>query len=242
MYNATTDKNILDNSISKLNEIYNSIPDTKGCLEWIKKEEKDGGCGAWCCSKQYPQVLYIEFKNIWNFVINNWGKERFLALIESSLMAYLIDEHRMACVFWNKNDKTCQCHQYRPFNCRVYGILPEEEFKPRYEKLKILYPNTRDQCNLISTVNGEKVTKDQVDLWWKQICEVETSIGIHPGFIHDELGGSYRTFYEHVLLETMGEQGMEMLSKMRIEYSNEEKLESIKMCISSLSKTISQRF
>lgn len=238
MYNATTDKNILEKSISKLNEIYDSIPSTKGCIEWINKDEKDGGCGAWCCSKQYPQVLYVEFKNIWNFVINNWGKERFVALVESSLMAYLLDEHRMTCVFWNKNDKTCQCHQHRPFNCRVYGILPEEEFKPRYEKLKILYPNSRDQCNLISTVNGEKITKDQVDLWWKQIHEVESSIGIHPGFIHDEFGGSYRTFYEHVLLETMGEQGMEMLSKMRIEYSDEGKLESIKMCIKSLSNSV----
>ena len=116
MYNATTDKNILEKSISKLNEIYDSIPSTKGCMEWINKDEKDGGCGAWCCSKQYPQVLYVEFKNIWNFVINNWGKERFVALVESSLMAYLLDEHRMTCVFWNKNDKTCQCHQHRPFD------------------------------------------------------------------------------------------------------------------------------
>ena len=52
MYNATTDKNVLEKSISRLNEIYDSIPSTKGCMEWINKDEKDG---RHIPKKKYPK-------------------------------------------------------------------------------------------------------------------------------------------------------------------------------------------
>jgi Fe-S-cluster containining protein len=223
MHGASSNKQTREDSRKLLDWIYGKIPDTKGCMENIAKPEAEGGCGAWCCKEQNPQVLYVEFLNAWNHVTHTWKKEPFLSLVERSLRAYLFDAERRGCVFWDRESKLCSIHKHRPFNCRVYGVTPEEEFKPRYERLKVIYPDTRDQCNLVSTVNDEPVTKKQIDEWWKLINNAEKSLGISPKKINDSFGGTYRTFYEHILLETMGEEGMEMLSNTRLVGSTEEK-------------------
>lgn len=223
MHGASSNKQTREDSRKLLKWIYGKIPDTKGCMENLSKPETEGGCGAWCCREQNPQVLYVEFLNAWHHVTHTWKKEPFLQLVERCLRAYLYDASRRGCVFWDRESKMCSIHEHRPFNCRVYGVTPEDEFKPRYERLRVIYPDTRDQCNLVSTVNGEAVTKQKIDEWWKMLNNAEKAIGIKPKKIHDNFGGTYRTFYEHVLLETMGEEGMEMLSNTRSVGSDEEK-------------------
>ncbi|MHA1470677.1 MAG: hypothetical protein ACTSSP_08985, partial [Candidatus Asgardarchaeia archaeon] len=55
-------------AFSRLNRIYDIIPETEGCLDNI---EKEGGCGAWCCKIQTPQLLYSEFLFIWEYLSKN---------------------------------------------------------------------------------------------------------------------------------------------------------------------------
>lgn len=223
MHGASTNKKTREDSRKVLDWIYGRIPETKGCMENNSKSESEGGCGSWCCSSQNPQVLYVEFLNAWHHVTHTWKQREFLDLVERCLRAYLYDGHRRGCVFWNRETKLCNNHEKRPFNCRVYGITPKEEFGSRFARLKVIYPDMRDQCSLVSTVNGKTVTTKETDEWWKLINNAEKALGVNPKKIHDGVDGSYRTYYEHVLLETMGVEGMQMLSDTRLAGSPEEK-------------------
>ena len=241
MYGATTSKTRLADSRKLLEWIYAKIPATKGCMENIAKPASEGGCGAWCCQTQQPQVLYAEFMNTLHHVKTNWSYDKFVGLVELAMRAYLFEEHRKGCIFWDKESLMCSQHNTRPYNCRIYGIVPEEEFTPRYERLKVLYPDTRNQCNLVSTVNGKTVTKTDTDAWWKMMENAEKGLGIKPQDISDNFGGSYRTYYEHLLLETMGEDGMVMLSHMRVHGSNEEKEAIIQQAVAGLRSFVHER-
>lgn len=220
-----------------LSLLYNKIPETTGCMDWILKPENEGGCSSWCCSKQQPNLLSVEFKLIWNFITNNWSKESFLILVEKALTSYVFNSQDNPCIFLSKENK-CTIHDKRPYNCRIYGIIPEEEFKPRYERLKVIYPNTRNQCSLVKTVDGKTLSKKDIDEWWSDLCDLEKQLGIDHRKIHDGYSGSYRNFYEHVILELMGEDSMMFLQKIRVEFSEEEKKDTIQRCIIALGRNI----
>lgn len=217
----------------KLEKLYNKIPGTKGCLESISKPKKDGGCGGWCCEFQNPQVLYVEFLYAWKHILNEWNVDNIIELIERSIRSYLSEMPTKGCVFFNKENKTCTVHSKRPYNCRIYGITPEEEFKPRYERLKVLYQDhpfavIRDQCDLVKTENGEKVTIEDTTNWWEEIVEIEKNMGIKEEEINDDDGGSYRTFHDHILLQICGDDIMEKLQNLRINGKFHEKEIAVK--------------
>lgn len=236
MYGATTDKKKLKSSREKLNILYSKIPSTKGCLEHIAKPESDGGCGAWCCKTQNPQVLYSEFLNSWNHVSHSWTDEQIAVLIENCLRKYLFPNKDKGCVFLDKSKNLCSQHETRPFNCRTYGIIPEEEFKPRYERLKVIYPDARDQCNLVSTNNGHKVTTEDMDRWWLELNGIEYGIGIKKELVNDQPQGSYRTYHDHILIHVLGDAGMENLSQLRKTGQPQEKEHTIIRVMDALRK------
>jgi hypothetical protein len=128
---------------------------------------------AWCCALQTPQVLYCEFLHTWQYIIRNFTHLQISSLVEKCLRKYLYDNSEKACVFFDKDNKICSQHESRPYNCRIYGITPDEEFVPRYEKLKVIYPDIKPQCNLVSTVNGEAVSKKDIDNWWIELRSIE---------------------------------------------------------------------
>ena len=183
----------------ELSLLYSKIPETKGCMDWVLKPESEGGCSSWCCSKQQPNVLTVEFKSIWNFIINNWSKESFLLVVEKALTSYVFKLQDNPCIFLSKENK-CTIHDNRPYNCRIYGIIPEEEFKPRYERLKVIYPNTRDQCRLIKTVDNSIVSKKDIDEWWDGICNLEKSIGIESKISTMDIPARTETFMNMLYL------------------------------------------
>lgn len=213
----------------KLHNLYNKIPDTKGCMDNISKID---GCKGWCCNFQSPQLLYGEFLNLWNYIMQNWEIEQICNVIEKSLKNYIMGITTKGCIFFNAETKMCEVHKKRPFNCRIYGITPEEEFAPRLEKMKTLYKNDpraviKDQCDLVETVNGETVTKEDIDIWWNELINIERGIGILQENINDDMGGSYRTPHDHVLLYTMPDFVMEELQKIRLIDNYSEKIQII---------------
>ena len=121
-------------------------------------------------------------------------------------------------------------------NCRIYGIIPDEEFKPRYERLKVIYPETKDQCNLVSTVDGEKVTVKHTENWWLEANAIEMSIGVSKELINDSSQGSYRTYHDHFLIQMLGEQGMEQISNLRVNGTKENKETTISNIMSAIRK------
>jgi len=206
IYNLNNKKVI--KAISKLNNIYKDIPETKGCLENINKLD---GCGGWCCKFQSPQVLYCEFLNTWKFILQNWDFNSIIDLIEKSIRNYFNSFYSKGCIFWDEKTKLCKQHRTRPYICKMYGIIPEEEFKPRYEALKLAHNKEigaviKDQCNLVKTVDNKKsVTKEESDLWWKSLLDVEMDMGIKKSEIRSYEKGSYLTYHDHVLLQFFSE-------------------------------------
>ncbi len=188
------------------------MPETYGCLESISKED---GCGSWCCEKQFPSVWYVEFLNSWNYIVNNWNDVQIKELIERSLRNYLYPKPERGCVFWNKDTKMCNQHEHRSYNCMIYGIEPEENFNERLVKLKVLYPHTKNQCNLVKTVDEIKVDSKKIEYWWNLLKNTELSIGVSQDLMHDNYGGSYRSYHDHILLHLFDDSHMEMLSNVR---------------------------
>tara|TARA_Y100000310_G_scaffold57488_2_gene52726 strand:+ start:52371 stop:53138 length:768 start_codon:yes stop_codon:yes gene_type:complete len=213
----------------RLNRLYNKIPNTKGCMENINKK---GGCNAWCCRLQNPQVLYSEFLNTWDNVLKQFSMNDMVLIVERAIRSYVTSSVIKGCIFFDEDDNLCAVHETRPFNCRTYGIIPKKEFTARYEKLKEVYKDNpdadvRDQCDLVSTLNGRKVKSKEIDKWWRLLNNVEANLGIPRENINDDLGGSYRTFHDHILLEIMPNDVMEELQKVRLMENEEEKEQAV---------------
>lgn len=213
----------LKQSRKDLNRLYDAIPETDGCMENISKEN---GCGAWCCEQQSPQAMFVEFQNTWNTISNQWSKEKFSILLLRAIRVYLDAKTSNGCIFWDKDTKLCQQHSTRPFNCRSYGQVPDEDFKPRYERLKILYQDKPDavikeQCGLCTTLGAKPTSKDMSN-WFAELKQLEKDF-IPQVMVHDDLGGSYRTFHDHLLLKVASGTFLNKLTKLRTNGSQEEK-------------------
>ena len=204
-------------SFLKLHAIYKTIPGTKGCLDNIGGE---GGCGAWCCKIQTPQLLYSEFLLIWEYISKEWGDDKIYNLLKRCMLNAINHIPSKGCVFFDEETNLCQIHEIRPYNCRIYGITSDEEFGPRYERLKKEYEEIigaviKPQCNLVSTIDETEVTMSNTDEWWNKLTVVERSIGIPMELVTDKIGGSYRTPHDHVLLYNMPENVLNALAGIK---------------------------
>ena len=231
---STSDK--LPKAFLKLQNIYDTIPDTKGCLENIEKKE---GCKAWCCKIQTPQLLYSEFLLIWDFVSKNWDDSEICNLFERCMLNAVDIIPSKGCVFFDNKTNMCKIHNVRPYNCRIYGITPDEEFNPRYEKLKEEYDGIigavlKPQCDLVSTIDDNPITTEDTDNWWVKLSAVERSIGIPEKFVTDRMGGSYRTPHDHVMLYNLPENVLNSLAGIRLYKDHFEKIITISEMVSHI--------
>jgi Fe-S-cluster containining protein len=99
-----------------LNNLYQKLPETK-CRE---------KCGNWCCSKlkvlcdergnfvSLPLVYSIEFKNIQNYLLNNFKDEEIKQFTD-------MKNKSLTCIFRDNENNRCQIYDVEPFSCRVYG-------------------------------------------------------------------------------------------------------------------------
>lgn len=215
---------------ASLHSIYNMVPPTKGCIENLSKGE---GCGAWCCKVQTPQLLYCEFLLIWNYISRKWEDSEMIDLFMKCMINAVDERPSKGCVFFDEKSCLCKIHKVRPYNCRIYGITPKEEFDPRYEKLKEEYKGVigaviKPQCSLVSTDDGTSVSIEDTNSWWQKINEIEHSIGIPKKIINDDVdGGSYRSPHDHIILYNMPENLVMTLAGIRMYKKWEDKMEAI---------------
>ena len=237
-YKKETDSELLSESRKKLRSLYKQVPDTKGCMENIAKED---GCGAWCCVKQNPQLMYVEFLNTWHNILKNEAPDKIASLVIKAVRKYLDNAPTKGCMMHDKDTKQCTIHFTRPLNCRMYSQIPEEEFKPRYERLKVLYQNIPDaiimpQCDLTETI-GDKPTIEQSDRWQKELEKIEQSVGIPKNQITDEENGSYRTFQDHILLRMCGASFLARLTVVKLTGTKEAQEQFVKELVQNMRKT-----
>ena len=208
----------LPKAFDKLLNLYQQIPDTNGCMDNIKE------CHSWCCQNQNPNLVYCEFLRTWNHILKTWDGDKIISLVERALQNYLSDLPVKGCIFRNEETHLCDIHKYRPLSCMLYAITPKEEFDERLEKIKARYKGQigaffRDQCPLVETVNGKKVTTKDTDKWWTELKEIERSIGIEESHIVDRFGGTYLTFHDHLLIYLLPEYLFNNLASVR-QYGN----------------------
>ena len=236
----------VDKIFSKLHNIYKIIPETMGCMENISIVGE--GCKAWCCRIQTPQLFYSEFLLIWQYISKNWNDDEICDLLEKCMLNAVNEIPSKGCVFLNEKTNQCKIHKKRPYNCRIYGITPKEEFNPRYEKLKEEYKSIlgaviNPQCNLVSTIDGKEVTVEGINKWWNKIIEVERELGIPKDMTNDEMGGSYRSQHDHVLLYNMPENVLNSLAGIKMYKDFAERITAVKeivLCIRNHFKSISK--
>jgi hypothetical protein len=183
-------------------------------------------CKGWCCRLNSPQVLYCEFFNVWTYVIKEWDYDKIIKLIGRCLKNYLSESFNKPCVFWDIDTHLCLVHKYRNFNCRLFGITPEDEMKPRVEQLRKKFQSDilaviKDQCKLV--VGEKDVTKDDTDRWWHRLEAIEQLAGIDKKMITDDPGGSYRMYHDHILIQLFPDDVMRQLSTLRAYGNPEEK-------------------
>lgn len=223
-YNNKLSEGQIKKAIKKLKNLYSFLPETEGCLENINKPN---GCSSWCCSEQNPQVSFAEFLYSW-YYLSKKSKEDIFSVFSKAVQNYLSHNNK-PCIFWNTETKLCNQHLNRPFNCRIYSQIPEEEFKPRYERLKILYPNenTRYQCDLTRVI-GEALSKKDIDDYFESIKLIEKEVGVKSSLFHDGDGGSYRTYHDHLLLYLSTDSFLSLLTKIKTKGTDQDKERIIK--------------
>jgi len=228
---------------SLLKGVYLSIPETTGCLDNILTGKK---CGAWCCTLNNPQLLKCEFLNVWSHVKSNWTYAEIVSLVERALKTYFSDFFNKRCIFFDTAKKTCMIHNHRPLSCRLYGITPEEEYKSKAEKLRKLTENrlmarVTDQCPLVSTVNNEEITTPMTDSWWGKLCDIEVQSGVERSSITDDVGGTYRTYHDHILIHFFSNDMFEKLSAFKFYATPEEKSSFIESHIKRMNGSIKDK-
>jgi Fe-S-cluster containining protein len=108
-----------NNLTSNLEGVYQKIPSGK-C----------NGC-AKCCTESV-HAFYIEFLNIYNYVIQHDMLEKVMEKVRHHYFNELT-EH-MPCPFLNE-DKSCIIYEVRPYVCRLFGHATREEHERNYENV-----------------------------------------------------------------------------------------------------------
>ena len=104
---------------SKLQNVYNTIPETMGCMENINTSPT--GCKAWCCIIQTPQLLYSEFLLAWAYISKNWSNDEVCDLFEKCMLNAVNPLPSKGCVFFDEKKCICKIHKKRSYNCRKKG-------------------------------------------------------------------------------------------------------------------------
>lgn len=203
-----------------LKVFYDGMPKTTGCE---KCQEINGENVHWCCLTQSPSMYYVEFLYVWKEALKQEVDER-INLILRCIRNYLDSNLNKGCVFYNNG---CSCYEQRPFSCRMYGVVPSENWDSRWERIKKEQGdafNASPQCDLVRA--DKKISAKEENMWFAHTTECESRLGVSQRCIdlHDEQDGSYRTFHDHVLLELFDEDFLSQITKVRLTKPSQEEI------------------
>jgi Fe-S-cluster containining protein len=210
-YGVDTSESNTQGPVCSLEILYESMPATSGCEHCEKKNGEEGK--NWCCREQSPSMYYVEFLHVYS-AVQEWGYQKRKDLILRAIRNYLDNSINKGCIFY---DKHCLVYEKRPLVCRLYGVIPKESWKMRWDHLKERQKEkfeAKPQCDLVTS--EEEVTIEMESKWLQHALGCEKRIGVAPDRIHDLAGGSYRTFHDHLLLELFDESVLEFLTTIRL--------------------------
>ncbi len=124
--------------IKKIKDEYNKIDDGKcsGCTD--------------CCSESV-HTYYIEFLNIYIYLINN--KEKYDRLTERIKKYYLEEFYRINKCPMLSEEGQCEIYDVRPLVCRLFGHYGKQEHEANYRKInetnKSIQEFIKNEYNLV---------------------------------------------------------------------------------------------
>ncbi len=221
-YGVDTTEHNLQGPLISLGLLYDGMPQTTGCE---RCEEINGDRDKWCCRRQAPSMYYVEFLAVW-LEAQKWDQEKRQKLILRAVRNYLDPGTEKGCIFF---DSGCRVYETRTFVCRMYGVIPKENWDKRWEKLKKEMGDAfhaEPQCTLVSA--EKEITPEDEDKWFAHTRKCEKRIGVNPAAIalHDIAGGSYRTFHDHLLIELFPPDFLEMLTRSRLSNPSKEDIDA----------------
>jgi Fe-S-cluster containining protein len=209
-----------EEKLKQLSEVYAQLPETLGCT----------GCGL-CCMVQHPHCYYIEFVNMYNFVVNEWTVEQRYDLHYRCIENYLKNTLRKQCVFLD-GERKCSVYNARDFNCRMFGAIPKKEYAKRVKKAAKRNPGVnldlKKQSDCCKDIKPEAyIGRSKIDKLFQQIFDIDADI-----FSNEDLsnGNNYMTFHDHYILHYFHDKVdvLKQLTHVKQEFSEEEKTDFMK--------------
>ena len=181
--------------LKELNEIYDEMPDTVGCVS----------CGK-CCRVQHPHCYFSEFLNMYSYIIDSWDQKGISDLVSSCVERYLSNELNKPCVFLGANNM-CKIYEKRDYNCRAFGIIPKKAYAKHVQEVKKNFPGMRldleKQSDCCGGVKPEKyIGAKKLDNLFGRIYELDRDLGVSQDDITAQ--NNYMTFHDHFLLFVYG--------------------------------------
>lgn len=139
--------------------LHNKLPKT-GC----------GNCGV-CCNS--VSIYSLEYHRIMREIMTTWEPERIRRLVKSIMLfetrfVNVENQKRTRCVFRSEEVKTCLIHPVRPFPCRIFGLLKEDN---------------KRECDRVTefTIEPKVVTEDYLVTLQTKLLENSEAHEPYPG-------------------------------------------------------------
>jgi Fe-S-cluster containining protein len=116
------------NSLEK--HVFDKLPLTT-CLGCPIKGGEGHEVVAECCRKASPPLYFIEFIHAYQYMLQNWSKDRIKDVIFRCYEALLNSSHTKPCVLLNLENNSCSIYTHRWTNCRTYGMVPDNQWIDR---------------------------------------------------------------------------------------------------------------
>ena len=205
-------------------EVQMAIYNVKGLFTTLP--ETTCGHRTECCNSGCPNMYYSEYLNLRIECIEKMEKPARIDLTLECLRRYLTPQDVMKpkpCPLLN--DNMCSIYEARPYRCRTYGLIPDEEYDKMVDSVAKDFKVPKEkiplcqQCKMVkvkpefeAAFPDGKLPKDKVKN--DQILVKTTDIMIGMPVQIQQLYG-YLTFHDWHLLFEIGQQWLETLSKLR---------------------------
>ena len=200
-----------------------------------------------CCRVACPQLHYSEAAVIWNKILTDWDRESKKRFLMDGVRHFFSRSLIKPCPIFDGNG--CRTYEDRPLNCRLYGLVPQEQYAKRVEKLmqRLQLPMDKiplnQQCQWVKRVNGEPLTAEAIerlDAALDQIDAVLISEGKRMAEAKAKVskGWNYRTISDWALYFVFGEDFLSIMSQRLLGMNAEDLQAMVSACDEVIEATV----
>ena len=221
-----TDSETSKKKYEELRNLYKQIPPTK-CLVCPGKE----GVEADCCKTFSPPLLLVEFLAIMDQLKDQTEEEK-KDLLFRCYQSYLDPGFTKKCVLLN--GLLCSVYPARPYNCRMFGVTPHEEWEKRSKDRgeetglspeEVPFSKQCDGMKIKKKSPIKKISKETSDKIFKTIHDLDISLYkdrfFGKGVVMESM--TYMPFDAHYLSVFIGPEHLETLADIKMGLRNSKK-------------------